>query len=81
MCGTKCIMAAMNLNHSDIIKLWPTLADFAADMGVKRNTARGWKRRNSIPWKYWPVLIETARERRAYVDPRELMMAAQRRAA
>lgn len=82
MCGTKCIMTAMNLNHSDIIKLWPTLADFAADMGVKRNTARGWKRRNSIPDKYWTDLVERARERRAYVSPDALMLAAaQRRAA
>ena len=82
MCGTFCTMTPMQLNHSDIIKLWPTLADFAADMGVKRNTARGWKRRNSIPDKYWTDLVEKARERRAYVSPEELMRsAAQRRAA
>lgn len=82
MCGTICIMALMQLNHSDIINFWPTLADFAADMGVKRHTARGWKRRNSIPAEYWPELIEKARERRAYVSPEVLMIsAAQRRAA
>lgn len=82
MCGTFCTMTPMQLNHSDIIKLWPTLAEFAADLGVKRHTARGWKRRNSIPWKYWPSLLEKARERRAYVSPEELMRsAAQRRAA
>lgn len=75
-------MAPMQLKHSDIIKLWPTLAAFAADMGVKRHTARGWWRRDSIPDKYWADLIERARERRAYVSPEELIRAAaQRRAA
>lgn len=82
MCGTFCTMATMQLDHADTISLWPTLADFAADVGVKRNTARGWKRRNSIPVKYWPAVLEMARERRAYVSPEELIRsAAQRRAA
>lgn len=74
-------MTPMQLNHSDTINLWPTLADFAADVGVKRNTARGWKRRNSIPAKYWPTVLEMARNRRAYVSPEELMRSAERRRA
>jgi hypothetical protein len=82
MGGTICIMAGMQLNHSDIIGLWPTLGDFAADLGVRPNTARGWKRRNSIPPNYWRGLIEKARERRVYVTPDHLMaQVAQRRAA
>lgn len=79
---TICTIWPMQMNHSDIINLWPTLMEFASDMGVDWQKARGWKRRNSIPTKYWPGLIESARKRKAYVSPEILMMAAaQRRAA
>jgi hypothetical protein len=79
---TVCIMRPMQLNHSQIIDLWPSLDEFAEDMGVKMRTAQGWKRRNSIPWHYWPRLIACALVRRIYVSPEMLMSsAAERRAA
>jgi hypothetical protein len=77
-----CNVAVMNLNHTDIIKLWPNLDEFAADLGVKKRTALGWRSRNSIPWKYWPSLLAKAQVRRVYVTPDHLMaQVAQRRAA
>ncbi len=45
------------------MKLWPSLADFATDVRVKENTARGWAARNSIPQEYWADLILAAERR------------------
>ena len=49
--------------HKDIIDAWPSLANFAAEHGVKYDTAKGWRRRNSIPPRYWPAIVATAGQR------------------
>ncbi len=77
-----CMLPPMTMNHSDIIRLWPTLDEFAADLSVNKRRALAWRSRNSIPWKYWPGLLAKARERRIYVTPDHLMaQVAQGRAA
>ncbi len=82
MCDTKCIMAAMRMNHRAIIDLWPSFQLIVEDMGVPERRARGWKQRNSIPDDYWADLVNKARQRRLYVTPELLMnAAAERRAA
>lgn len=42
---------------------WETVVDLANDMGVPVQTAYGWRRRGSLPVKYWPRLIQKAKER------------------
>ncbi len=50
--------------HRDIIDAWPGgLPAFAVDHGVKYDTAKGWRRRNSIPAERWPDTIRLSRDR------------------
>lgn len=72
-----------DMDHRDIIKLWPapSIATIASDLRVPYQTAAAWKQRNSIPWVYWPSIVEKARERRIYVTPEHLMANAERRVA
>ena len=60
-----CIIRIMNkfINHSKIISLWPTVGEFANDIGEKETTCRGWKLRDSIPSKYWQKIIDAAKPR------------------
>lgn len=51
------------MTHSDIINNWPTLSDFADDLGVPYGTAKAMRRRSSIPTVHWPLLISKARDR------------------
>jgi hypothetical protein len=50
-------------SHKQIIELWPNRADFARDVDVSYQTARQWHARDGIPVRYWPAVIEAARER------------------
>ena len=52
-------MAAL-LSHRDVIDLWPTLRDFADDIGVTYNTAKHMRRRNSIPDAHRAAAIDGA---------------------
>lgn len=51
-------------SHRDIIDAWPTLQDYAADLGVRFNTARGMRQRSSIHWRYWDDVAEAAKRRK-----------------
>ncbi|OJU37177.1 MAG: hypothetical protein BGN94_08175 [Rhizobiales bacterium 68-8] len=48
------------MTHSDLINLWPTLADFAADIGVEYGTAKAMRRRSSVPSEYWLSMVRSA---------------------
>lgn len=49
---------------SDIFDLWPSAAELARDIGLKREShATVMKHRGSIPVVYWPQLIEAASRR------------------
>lgn len=50
---------------SDVIDAWPTIGDFAADVGCGYEAARQMRRRASIPAGYWLRVTEAA-ERRGY---------------
>jgi hypothetical protein len=52
-------------SHRQIIDAWPepSLPTFAADHGVKYETAKGWRRRNSIPAERWLDTIQLANRR------------------
>jgi len=43
-----------------LIHQWPSVAEFAKSVGVPYQRARQWKDRNSIPSKYWHVVMSAA---------------------
>ena len=49
--------------HRDIIESWPSLAEFAADIGVSENTAKQMRTRDSINGRYWADVVNRALER------------------
>jgi hypothetical protein len=55
----------MYKSHRNIIDAWPRgLPGFAEDHGVKYDTAKGWRRRDSIPPERWPETIRLSKIRR-----------------
>ncbi|TPL30206.1 hypothetical protein [Mesorhizobium sp. B2-4-7] len=48
------------MNHADIINRWPSLGDFADDLGVSYDAAKAMRRRNSIPGEYWEDVVAKA---------------------
>lgn len=52
------------MKHSDIINLWPSLGDFADDIGVQYGTAKAMRRRNSIPSDRWYLVVSKAKDRK-----------------
>jgi hypothetical protein len=52
------------MTHEDLIDKWPSVADFARDLGVKYQTARFMKKRNSIHPRYWSKVLQAAKDRR-----------------
>ncbi|GJM00217.1 MAG: hypothetical protein DHS20C07_18960 [Methyloligella sp.] len=51
------------MTHSDIIELWPTIAEFASDVSVEYQAARKMHERDSISSKHWYRVIEAAKSR------------------
>lgn len=50
-------------DHLSIIEAWPSLTDFAEDIGVSYNTAKHIRRRGRIPADYWTRLVEASKRR------------------
>lgn len=50
-------------SFSAIIDRWPSLAAFAADLGVKYVTAQVMRHRDSISARHWGRLVKAARRR------------------
>lgn len=71
-------MSSENPSFAEILNLWPTLAEFVADMGVPYERAKKWRARGrAIPPRYWPRLIDMAEQRfQLVLTPRQLMLAA-----
>lgn len=51
------------MTHADLINLWPSLSEFAADLSVEYGTAKAMRRRSSIPSEYWLVVVRSAETR------------------
>lgn len=51
------------MNHAPIIDLWPSLSDFATDIGQSYNTAKAIRRRGWIPDWYWESAVAGAERR------------------
>ncbi|GGF56510.1 hypothetical protein GCM10007301_15220 [Azorhizobium oxalatiphilum] len=47
----------------DLMALWPSLSAFAADTAAGYEAVRQWFKRQSIPVRYWPAVIEGAAQR------------------
>ena len=47
----------------EIIGLWDSAEDFAADVQVPGGTARQWRKRNFIPAERWRDVLAAARRR------------------
>lgn len=43
-----------------VIRMWPTKALMASDLGVKQSRVEKWYVRDAIPAEFWVVLIQTA---------------------
>lgn len=48
---------------TDVINRWPSLSEFAADIGVKYGTAQVMRWRGTIPSDYWKRTSEAAAKR------------------
>lgn len=59
--GIICTLPVMT--HIETIEKWPSLSEFAADLGVPYGTAKAMKRRGSIPADRWVDVVEKARAR------------------
>ena len=56
-------MYLLDMEHTQIIALWGSLSEFAADLGVAYGTAKAMKRRGSIPARHWTRVITAAHKR------------------
>lgn len=46
-----------------LLERWPSISDFARDIGVKPTHANVMKLRGSIPADYWPAVVDAADKR------------------
>lgn len=67
----------MVMTHADIINLWPSLSDFAADLAVGYGTAKAMRRRESIPSEYWLSAVRAAESRGIVLTLEDLARAAE----
>jgi hypothetical protein len=62
MCARSVVIVGMN-SHTDIIDLWPTLREYASDIGVPYGTAQVMRYRRSIHARHWDDVVMAARKR------------------
>lgn len=63
MPGRTTYREGMYTRFRDIVEAWPSLREFADDIGVSENTAKGIRTRNGLPSRYWLRLVEGAARR------------------
>jgi len=51
------------MSHRNQIDKWPTLAEFAEDIGVSENTAKQMRTRDSVRHDYWQCMVDAAKRR------------------
>jgi hypothetical protein len=54
----------MYQSHRDIIGAWPSLCDFARDIGVSEGAVKLMRHRQSIAWYYWREVAKKAKRRK-----------------
>jgi len=50
-------------NHSDLIALWPSVREYADDVGLKLDAAKKIRARGRIPQQYWLPTVAAAERR------------------
>lgn len=70
------ICTLSDMTHADIINKWPTLSDFADDLGVQYGTAKAMRRRGSIPPEHWMTVVTKATDREIEGVSLEILAAA-----
>ena len=60
------------MTFRDLIKNWPTVAEFAIDIGVKPSTGRAMWLRNSVAVAHWEAVIKAAKKRGVSVTMAQL---------
>ena len=60
---TMCHRLRVMQNFLEVIDLWPSVLEFAQDIGKKPNLIRKWKERDSIPSDAWLSIISAAQYR------------------
>ena len=63
------------------MRIWPTLADLASDLGKPYQTVAAWKQRGRVPADHDLDLIEAARKRGADLTLEELAQARRQQGA
>lgn len=66
-------MASTPKSFRELIDLWPSQKDFAAETGIIYVTARTMYRRNRIGPEYWPSILAAAKKRRFFTVRKELL--------
>jgi len=51
----------------DVMELWPTVNEFAVEIGVPAPTANKWRQRNRVPVSFWSAVLGTRKARKAHV--------------
>lgn len=60
-------------NFTEVIDLWPSVADLAGDIDEKIDTVRKWRTRNTIPADKWARVVEASKRRRYKITPNLLV--------
>ena len=66
-------------DFEQLILRWPTVADFARDIGVPYETARKMRTRNNIIHEHWSDVLAAARDRGIELTLEDLMRLSRRR--
>lgn len=69
------------MRHKNLIHLWPTVAEFARDLGQQPTRAYKWSDRDSIPPQFWRDVVRAAEARGIAVTVDDLLDGATERAA
>jgi hypothetical protein len=69
------------MRHKNLIRLWPTVAEFARDLGQQPARVYKWSGRDSIPPQFWREVVRAAEARGIAVTVDDLLDGATDRAA
>ena len=60
-------------SFTQVMCAWPKISLLADDAGVDIEAVRGWRKRDSIPARYWKKLLDKAPERNIEISPEILI--------
>jgi hypothetical protein len=69
----------MAQTFKSVVDLWPSPDAMAADLGVKVETVRKWRQRDSIPAENWLAIVQIANRNGHRITVNDLAVLAARR--